>query len=227
MKPEALKSALIAALIVLCVCLSILVMDADLTVVQFRKNGAVTQQKLNNDLDEAHRLILEAGLTATEARKASTEEGQYLSQWNKQISTTMQSANTLLLSAAQTSDSIRSSQQQIAQSATIALGTLNDTIKGLQPVEQTATQTFANLDKSATDLDSFINSPDLMGTAHNLNTITGNFGVISGDFEKKFHAVLYPPPCQGHWCWVIKAWPVIKAASEMAEPGYWISQTIR
>lgn len=87
------------------------------------------------------------------------------------------------------------------------------------------TETQAN--KSFTDLDMLLTSSDLSGTMKNTNTITGNLGQTFTDFQTKFHAVLFPPPCVGKLCFIKKAWPYIKAGSELMEPAYWGTQLVQ
>jgi hypothetical protein len=80
------------------------------------------------------------------------------------------------------------------------------------------------IDKAAYDLDALVSSPDVSGVARNLNTVTYNLGQTTGDFQNKFHAFLFPPPCHGFKCDVVKAFTVIKVGSSLMEPAYWGTQ---
>jgi hypothetical protein len=91
----------------------------------------------------------------------------------------------------------------------------------MEPVETQAKANLAHLQTTTDDLDAFLKSSDLIDTAHNVNVMTSEFAQTSTDFQNKFHAILYPPKCEGHWCWAIKAWPIIKDGGAMMEPAYW------
>ena len=80
------------------------------------------------------------------------------------------------------------------------------------------------LTKTNTDLDVFVTSPDLTGTVHNFGTITANFGTMSTDANNKFHAFLYPPPCHAFKCHIAEGYTILKNASSLAEPVYWLNQ---
>lgn len=97
--------------------------------------------------------------------------------------------------------------------ASLDLSTLNDSIAATKPLLEASTA-------AVSDVDRFINQPALAATVGNLQTTTGEFAKTSTDFQNKFHALLYPPPCKGRMCWAIKAWPIIKGGGELAEPGY-------
>ena len=102
----------------------------------------------------------------------------------------------------------------------------NTAVANIVPLEHEIDTEAVALQKSTLDFDALIVSPDITGTLHGLNTTSNNFGAISTDFKTKFHAILYPPPCQGKMCFVIKAWPYIKTGTELAEPAYYFSQLL-
>lgn len=181
---------------------------------------SATTVKLNLELDEAHRVTLEAGLTAMEARKASALEVQALTGWNQQITTTMRNANGVLLSLQKTSDATAATEQQIADAAVSTLHTTDQTIAGLQPVEAQATQGVAQIEETTTHIQALIDSPDITDTLHNVDVTTGELAKTSTDFQTKFHSVLFPPPCTGHWCWLLRSYGIIKDAGSLAEPTY-------
>jgi ABC-type transporter Mla subunit MlaD len=85
---------------------------------------------------------------------------------------------------------------------------------------------FPNLEKTTTDFDAFIQSPDFTGSVHNLDVITGNLGQTTGDFQKKFHDVLFPPPCTNWKCHLKEDWGIIRGTLELLEPAYYGSQLI-
>ena len=85
---------------------------------------------------------------------------------------------------------------------------------------------FPNLEKTTTDFDSFIQSQDFTSTVHNANVITANLGQTTGDFQKKFHDVLYPPPCTNWKCHLKEDWGIIRGGLELLEPAYYGSQLL-
>ena len=85
---------------------------------------------------------------------------------------------------------------------------------------------FGDLENTTQDADLFIKSPELAGTMKNINTVSGNFGAASSDFQTKFHAFLYPLPCVGWKCHLKTDFEIVKAAGSLAEPAYWLRQLI-
>src|SRR6185312_13502155 len=83
-----------------------------------------TRAKLELDLDEGHRLLLEAGLTARDARKASDLELKYLPQWNRQITETMGNANETITALQGTAKAAT----ETLHGASLDLSAMNDSI---------------------------------------------------------------------------------------------------
>jgi hypothetical protein len=130
-------------------------------------------------------------------------------------------------------DKLDAQEAQLFLDTHNALGSLNSSlvsantaIAGIPALEQGARDEFGVLQKTTGDVDALVTSQDVSGTLHNFNVVTYNLGQTSSDFQTKFHSVLFPPPCKGHWCFVIKAWPYFKAGAEMAEPAYYWSQLL-
>jgi len=102
----------------------------------------------------------------------------------------------------------------------------NAAIGGIVPVENEIDTETVALQKSTRDFDTLLLSPDVTGTLKNIDTTSGQLALTSTDFQTKFHAILFPPPCKGKFCFVIKAWPYLKAATELSEPAYYFSQLL-
>lgn len=98
---------------------------------------------------------------------------------------------------------------------------VNTAVVNLVPLENELDTEAQALQKSTRDFDALIQSPDVSETIHNFNVTSLEFSKTSTDFQTKFHAVLFPPPCKGKFCFLIKSWPYVKAAANLAEPGYW------
>jgi len=82
-------------------------------------------------------------------------------------------------------------------------------------------QLYSDSEDVVHNLNTLLISPDLNGAIHNANTITYNLGETTGDFQNKFHAFLYPPPCKGFRCDLKKGYEAVKTASYFSEPAYW------
>lgn len=160
---------------------------------------APTLTKLNNNLDELHRVTLEAGLTAMEARKASAMELKVLPQLTNAIQGTVAQSTATLVAvqqlAAQGSDTIVS----VGNQSNALLKTANQTIADLQPVEHGATGTMLALQDSANTLNKVLANPAIPDTIANLDTTAFQLGLAStniasttGDVQKAVHAYLYP-----------------------------------
>ncbi len=130
-------------------------------------------------------------------------------------------------------EAINSQELQLFSDTHKVLGGLSDTVTSantaivnIVPLENEIDTEAVALQKSTRDFDALILSPDITGTLKGLDVTSNNFAATSTDFQTKFHAILFPPPCQGKFCFVIKAWPYIKAGAELSEPAYYFSQLI-
>jgi hypothetical protein len=52
-------------------------------------------------------------------------------------------------------------------------------------------------------------------------SIAGHWDGISGDFQTRFHLVLFPKPCLTFGCKLARAYPYIKDAATLGESAYW------
>lgn len=52
-------------------------------------------------------------------------------------------------------------------------------------------------------------------------SIAGHWDGISGDFQTRFHLVLFPPPCKTFGCRIGRVYPYIKDAAALGESAYW------
>lgn len=173
-----------------------------------------TEAKLNLELDEAHRLTLEAGLTAMEARKASAEELAYLPKWDKQISETFRQSDETIAEARETIAGVRETADAATETfrgASMDLQTLNGSLTQTKPLIEAATATVQHIDAL---------TPDLMQTNANLRTVSGNLAASTADFQVKFHAILFPPKCKTFGCRLKRSWPIIKDVTGLANPLY-------
>lgn len=96
----------------------------------------------------------------------------------------------------------------------------NLAISGLTGIE-------SNLNKTTTDFDVLVSSPDLSKTLGNFQTLTYNLGQTSGDLQTKLHPMLFPAPCISKFCFFKKSIPYIKGALDLSEPSYYFWQILR
>jgi hypothetical protein len=103
---------------------------------------------------------------------------------------------------------------QSLHGASLMFSTANDSIAAFKPLLEASTRT-------VDDADRFINQPALTATVENFRVTSGNLAATSTDFQTKFHAFLFPPPCKTKRCKIARLWPYIHGGAEMAEPAYW------
>jgi methyl-accepting chemotaxis protein len=173
------KTLLSLAAAAMCVSVSVLAIEAtrSLRTGQAQVTGLVS--KLNLELDEAHRLTLEAGLTAMEARKASVKESAYLDEWHKQIGVTFHGINDVLGSLRTTSDTTAQSEQHVAGAATETIQAAQQTVKAAQPALDNLAGELADLRVATKDLDARIADPNIGKTVANFQVTSDNAAVIS------------------------------------------------
>ena len=138
-----------------------------------------TQVKLNGDLDEVHRLILEAGLTAMEARKASSLELKYLPEWNQQITATIGNVNHTVSALQGTA---RAASQTL-HGASLDLSAMNDSIAATKPLIEAGTATVKHYDAMA---------PTLSATAANVQRMTADGARITKDAADEADKLAHP-----------------------------------
>jgi hypothetical protein len=161
---------------------------------------APTLAKVNEDLDEAHRLTLEAGLTAMDARKASAEELKALPALTQGIQTTVASSSAALLATRDTAVQVGLSAQEISTSATQLLSASTATVSGLQPVEQQATASLEALNSATTRLDALLADPSIAKSADNIESITASGKEFAADSAFELHKFVHPDKVKlGFW----------------------------
>jgi uncharacterized phage infection (PIP) family protein YhgE len=149
---------------------------------------AALATKLNLELDEVHRLTLEAGLTAMEARKASVKESAYLDQWNSQLAAMVTDANRVLIQAGDNLAAIKDTTRQ----ATAALAESQKTIKSAQPALASLNGELSQLQDATTSLDELISDPNIGKTIANFETTSENAAVISTDGREVVERYAHP-----------------------------------
>lgn len=139
-----------------------------------------TLEKTNTELDEAHRLTLEAGLTARDARKASDLELAYLPQWNAQINQTIAAMQRTANAASET-----------LHGASLDLSALDASIQATKPLIEAGTATVKRYDALA---------PTLSATADNVKRMTSDGARITKDAADEADRLAHPPKKKlGFW----------------------------
>lgn len=174
---------------------------ADRAVTAQATRVSATLTKTNQVLDDAHRVLLEAGLTAMEARKASAKESAYLDKWNVGISATLGNTNRVLLSLAATSDGIRDSQAAIAAQTVGTLKAAQESIDGIKPVEENMSATLLALQKTSTDINTLV--PPLTVLANNSASAMGHIDATTADVQTAVHTYLFPSWPKRVWSFVM------------------------
>lgn len=153
----------------------------------------------NLDLQEAHRLVLEAALTAEEARKASSMEVTALPQLTAGVQATLGSANEAVLATRDVAVQLKASAVQITADSSAVLHTANTTVAGLGNVEASAVRSIDQIELSTSHLDVLLSDPDipiivsnLHATSVNLTATTGSVKDTAADVQQAVHSYLHP-----------------------------------
>lgn len=169
------------------------------------------EKSIQNDADEAHRVLLEAGLTAREAKDASTEEKAYLSKELPQITAKTERAlddtDALLVSLRRTSGDLAGT----ARSATGVLDATRESVAGIAPILNQTRETIAGLEpvESAAavmlkDGDALVKDPDISASLTNVRKGTAELAATSKDVREEVHAMTHPKPLVTAINWLLK-----------------------
>jgi hypothetical protein len=204
--------ALCAALACASVSVFAIVATRDMETARTQAAGVVT--KLNLELDEVHRLTLEAGLTAMEARKASAKEAAYLDQqnaaWNQLIART----NALLATASSAVAQTGTNETELVQSSKATLATLQQTIGSAQPALVSLNDELGQLQDATTNLDELISDPNIGRTLADFATTANNAAVISTDGREVVERYAHPTKKKlGFWGGLFAAARVVQKVS--------------
>lgn len=93
--------------------------------------------------------------------------------------------------------------------------------KNLTNLDGQEDQLYADTHQAIMNFNLLLASPDLVAAIKNSATITNNLGQTTADFQTKFHAFLFPPPCKGWKCHIKDGYEALKIGSQFAEPAYW------
>jgi chromosome segregation ATPase len=155
-----------------------------------------TLAKVNLELDEMHRLTLEAGLTAMEARKASKKESEYLDKWNTQLAQVMTDVHSVMQETAGTVASI----QPVTAAATSTLQTTQATVAQLQAPIAQANADFAQLQAPIAQLN--VDLQALQPAINHTDATMDHVAATTADVQQAVHSYLHPTWPQRILGWV-------------------------
>lgn len=100
------------------------------------------------------------------------------------------------------------------------VGDVRIDLQHLQPVEDNASQSFA-------DFDALLKSKDLVDAIHGTSQTAENFGKISGDLYVWSHPILNPDPCKTKKCVVARTFKDIEGLAGFGANAYQFSNLFR
>lgn len=81
--------------------------------------------------------------------------------------------------------------------------------------------------QSAADFDRLVTNPALAETIGHANETTAHLDEATGDFQTRFHALLFPAPCKTFGCRMSRyVWPALKDGAALGEAGYWTASLL-
>jgi hypothetical protein len=210
------KTLLYLSAAIACAAVSVLAIVATRDMEAARTQAAGVVTKLNLGLDEVHRLTLEAGLTAKEAREASAKENAYLDQANSQLGQSFGNFNQVLISLRRTVDETGSNQARLVQSSKAVLDAAAETVRAAQPAVEDLDSTVQQLHSVLTDANEIVADPNIPIAIANLTTMSGNFAVISTDGRQVVEKYAHPGKKKlGFWSGI---WAAAQIVHKLSPP---------
>lgn len=79
---------------------------------------------------------------------------------------------------------------------------------------------------TAQQINEWLAGKDLAEIGANTASMSNSGALVMSDFQKRFHVILYPPPCHKLGCLGKYAWPVLKATPAFGQSLYWTKQLL-
>jgi hypothetical protein len=204
--PDAVKRVLavvqivaLLAVVVVCVAVCVLLLQVRHALLDAQTQLQTITRKVALDLDEAHHVLLESGLTAMEARKASAEERAALPKLTAQASQTFTSLDAWMVAARNTTSALGESQAAIARSTVMTLQSLDATVRAVQPVLAQAQASIVKLETVEADLDAQVKDPAIAASLHNIDGTTAAMEASAQDVQQEVHAITHPGWAKRCW----------------------------
>jgi hypothetical protein len=192
----------IAALLmvtVVCVAICMLVLQVRQTLKDAGTRLQAITQKVTLDLDDAHRVLLESGLTAMEARKASAEERAALPKLTAQTSQVMTSLDAELVALRNTTLALGEDGNTITRSTTITLDGVDAAVRSMQPAIEQARSSIAELQTVEVHLDAEVSDPAIASSLHHIDGTTAAMEASAKDVQQEVHAMTHPGWAKRCW----------------------------
>jgi hypothetical protein len=158
------------------------------------------------DLEELHRVTLEAGLTAREARMASHDERLALPNITGDVDTLLIRSAQALAATSDTARLVGTDAAAITGSTTALLDASTKTVAGLQPIELKAADAVEQMRTDEAHLDALIADPDIPIAIANLKDTgaaavraTSNVADTTADVKDAVHSYLHPTLATKIW----------------------------
>lgn len=219
------------AILTLCAVASICVWRVSDSAQGAVKELTVTEGKIDATLDAVNRgcapgpcgTLAEVNKSAVKIQdiavtlqKQVAQSGQLVDAATSNLNSTSAKLNDELISLKTLTDNAAIS----ADKASVALGTANTVIASFQPLSTQASAFIAHTDDTVNSLQVRDTLTSIDGTAQNMDQATG-------DFAKRFHAILFPPPCKTFGCRFQRyAWPMMKDGAAFGSDLYWTGQIL-
>lgn len=201
---EIAKVSSLLAFVFLCVSLGITSLRLGTTIK--KANGTLDQA--SSTLLTIHKLTNDARLTLDNVNRAAIDERFYFEKEMPGIVGNVQNVlndtHRLLVSANDATQSLNASQVKVTQASVAVLDTTRETIGHVDLVLGQADVDLANLEVAEKDLDKVINSPDIVGTLHNINETTASGSRTMSDIETEVHKITHPKPVIVVINWTLK-----------------------
>lgn len=224
------RLVLLCAGILLLVFLSILAWTAMRTIVDLSNHvdGVLTRFEAIETKINATAINMDEATRTWE--KASEDQSIMLASLTNNVNGVVDKAGDAITSIKSNSDNLNTELDALTKATqqTTALGnaltvdaqSVQASLGKLPPLIDAYTRTGNDLDKRLSD-------PNLAAFEYHLAGMSISWDKTSSDFETRFHAILYPPPCHGFGCVTTKLWPIIKETPAFGQGAYWTEQLIR
>lgn len=137
-----------------------------------------------------------------------------------QTSTLVSAAATSIQDVATHVNSTADAATGTLQQATGTLGTAQTTIASLsEPINRA--------DGAIAHFDALLVDPHIPETLAHVDATTAHIDASTGDFQLRFHDLLFPPPCPNWRCKLSRhVWPILRDGAQLGYTGYWTKQLI-
>jgi hypothetical protein len=153
----------------------------------------------------------------------------------QQSATLINSSTAAIQQASQSVSGVAQHVQGTADAATglmtsvkVDADTLQPTLLGLQRIPHDVDATSQGVNLTLQKFDALLDRPSIGQTLDGLGATSKNLGDISADFQLRFHAILFPPPCRSFGCFLgQRLYPALKDGAELGSSAYQVSTWFR